>query len=66
MVVAQQNRLKSIAPYNTTLRAQWQAVTDLAGMLQVESLYDVESPGAVLREPALMPPPPAEEAPAQE
>lgn len=56
VVLAQQNLLNSITTYIATLTAQWQAVTDLANLLQVEGLYDVELPGAMPPEPPLVPP----------
>jgi len=60
VVLAQQNLLNSIASYISALNAQWQAVTDLAALVQVENLYEVERLGAAPAEPVQLPPPPAE------
>jgi cobalt-zinc-cadmium efflux system outer membrane protein len=39
IVVAQQNLAMALQGYLTALTAQWQAVVDLAGLLQVDELY---------------------------
>jgi cobalt-zinc-cadmium efflux system outer membrane protein len=56
VVVAQQNLLNSLTTYIAALTAQWQAVTDIGGLLQVENLYEIELPGGARSEPAAAPP----------
>ena len=61
IVVAQQNLGQALQSYLTALAGQWQAVSDLSGLLQVDELYSVSpAPPA----PAAQPAPPPMPAPA--
>jgi outer membrane protein, heavy metal efflux system len=44
IVVAQQNLAQALQAYLTALGAQWQAVVDLANLLQVDELYSGQPP----------------------
>src|SRR5262249_19849379 len=43
VVVAQQNLAQSVATYLTTLGGLWQAVVDLAGLLQTDDLFGMKT-----------------------
>jgi len=58
VIVAQQNLATAIGVYISTLTAQWQGLTDLANLLQVEDLNELYN---LPQQPA--PAPPAEEVP---
>jgi len=58
VIVAQQNLATAIGVYISTLTAQWQGLTDLANLLQVEDLNELYN---LPQQPAPMPP--AEEVP---
>jgi cobalt-zinc-cadmium efflux system outer membrane protein len=53
VIVAQQNLANAIGIYIATLTAQWQGLTDLANLLQVEDLNELYN----LQQQALPPPP---------
>jgi cobalt-zinc-cadmium efflux system outer membrane protein len=51
IVVAQQNLAQALQAYLAALGTQWQAVVDLANLLQVDELYSAPPPPAVHSEP---------------